>query len=253
MRALSFGGGVNSTALLLRLLREGEPPDRVVFADTGEEEPRTIAYIEQRVRPFCAERGVPFDVVTAGKGRMVDYYAARRVVPSVMRRDCTSKFKVDPIKRHLKALRAPGEEVVMLVGIAHDEAHRMRPADAAWLRHDYPLVRWRMGRADCEAEIARAGWPSPGKSGCRGCPFAGRRGLLRLLQEDPQEFARWRAMEEGGSRYPDITLVPGVRLGWLERGEREQARLDAFEGGECMAGACILDPEEPTGEERAGP
>ena len=34
---LSFGGGVNSVALMILLLREGLPLDEAVFADTGGE------------------------------------------------------------------------------------------------------------------------------------------------------------------------------------------------------------------------
>jgi hypothetical protein len=236
-RVLSFGGGVNSTALLLRLVREGRAPDRVVFADTGEEHPRTYAYLG-RVRAFCEERGIPFDVVRSHHGRLVDYYTAARAVPSIQRRDCTTKFKLDPIRRHLRALGY--RRVVMLLGIAWDEAHRVSRSPRAWIEHDYPLVEWRMDRAACEAEIAAAGWPSPGKSGCRGCPFAGRNGLLALLREDPDDFERWRRMDETARRANRrISLVPGLSLNRLaghpEEGERA---LDYWHGGECLGGAC---------------
>lgn len=246
---LSFGGGVNSVALLLRLVREGTPPDLVLFADTGEEAPETYRYIEDRIRPFCAERGLPFEVVTSGLGRMVDYYAAKGAIPSMMRRDCTSKFKVDPIARRLRALGyGPKKPVRMLVGLAADETHRVNRHSAraaAWRRQEYPLHDlFKMDRAACEAEIAAHGWPSPGKSGCRGCPFAGRKGLLALREQDPDDFDRWRRMEETARALnPRMNLLGSGRtiptlnrlVGHPEEGERA---LDFWQGGDCMAGAC---------------
>lgn len=38
---LSFGGGVNSTALLVGLCSHNKPPSLVLFADTGLELPET--------------------------------------------------------------------------------------------------------------------------------------------------------------------------------------------------------------------
>ena len=38
---LSFGGGINSTALLLEWVEQGKPLDLVIFADTGSEMPET--------------------------------------------------------------------------------------------------------------------------------------------------------------------------------------------------------------------
>ena len=38
---VSFGGGVNSTALLIGLEERDERPDYILFADTGGEKPET--------------------------------------------------------------------------------------------------------------------------------------------------------------------------------------------------------------------
>ena len=52
---LSFGGGVNSAALMVVLLREGLPFDEAVFADTGGEVPETYQYLET-ARQYLADQ-----------------------------------------------------------------------------------------------------------------------------------------------------------------------------------------------------
>lgn len=44
---VSFGGGVNSTALLVGLEEREERPNYIVFADTGGERPGTYAHIKK--------------------------------------------------------------------------------------------------------------------------------------------------------------------------------------------------------------
>jgi 3'-phosphoadenosine 5'-phosphosulfate sulfotransferase (PAPS reductase)/FAD synthetase len=48
--ALSLGAGVNSTALLILIEREGLQLDEVVFADTGSERPETYEYIKEWIQ-----------------------------------------------------------------------------------------------------------------------------------------------------------------------------------------------------------
>jgi 3'-phosphoadenosine 5'-phosphosulfate sulfotransferase (PAPS reductase)/FAD synthetase len=43
---LSFGGGVNSVALMIWLVENQQPLDEVIFADTGAEVPETYGYLK---------------------------------------------------------------------------------------------------------------------------------------------------------------------------------------------------------------
>ena len=45
MNILAYGGGTNSTALLIGLHQHGVPVDLILFADTGAEQPHTYKYI----------------------------------------------------------------------------------------------------------------------------------------------------------------------------------------------------------------
>ena len=45
MNVISYGGGVDSTAMLVGLYQRGVPVDLILFADTGGKLPETCAYL----------------------------------------------------------------------------------------------------------------------------------------------------------------------------------------------------------------
>lgn len=46
MKIVTYGGGTNSTAMLIGLMKQGIIPDRILFSDTGGERPDTYAFID---------------------------------------------------------------------------------------------------------------------------------------------------------------------------------------------------------------
>ena len=50
---VSYGGGVNSTALLIGLHQHRIPVDLILFADTGAEHPHTYAYLDINHGPLA--------------------------------------------------------------------------------------------------------------------------------------------------------------------------------------------------------
>ena len=55
---VSYGGGANSTALLIGLHQHRIPVDLILFADTGAEHPHTYAYLEVMDR-WLKDHGMP--------------------------------------------------------------------------------------------------------------------------------------------------------------------------------------------------
>ena len=70
MNIVSYGGGANSTALLIGLHQHRIPVDLILFADTGAEHPHTYAYLNIMDR-WLKERGMPpiYPCVQAHPGR----------------------------------------------------------------------------------------------------------------------------------------------------------------------------------------
>lgn len=58
MNIVSFGGGTNSTAMIIGMYRKGIPIDLILFADTGGECPHTYEHIE-RFNEWLEQRGLP--------------------------------------------------------------------------------------------------------------------------------------------------------------------------------------------------
>src|SRR5437867_7821011 len=90
---LSYGAGVNSTALLLFVIENKFPLDYVVFADTGDEMPETYAYIK-KIKKYLKRRNIPFKQVRVrNNDSLSDRCLRRRVIPSQMWRWCTRDLK----------------------------------------------------------------------------------------------------------------------------------------------------------------
>lgn len=59
---VAYGGGVDSTAMIIEMLSRGEVIDQIMFADTGSEKASTTAYVTM-FKAWCETRGVPFEIV----------------------------------------------------------------------------------------------------------------------------------------------------------------------------------------------
>jgi 3'-phosphoadenosine 5'-phosphosulfate sulfotransferase (PAPS reductase)/FAD synthetase len=115
MYVFSCGGGVQSTACLV-LAAQGRIPYRTfIFANVGTlaEDPRTLLYITQTLKPYATAYGIEWiDLQRTRKdGEPVDLYTdlhrpVRAInIPVRMangapgNRNCTVEFKIKPIAR----------------------------------------------------------------------------------------------------------------------------------------------------------
>lgn len=191
-RVVSLSGGKDSTAMLLLLLEKGVDFHSVIFADTGWEFPEMYAHLDKLEQIT----GVP--IVRLSPPRPFDYWLLERPVigrkgenkgkiyrtgngwPSPMRRWCTRE-KISVVNKYLDAIENP----VSLVGIAADEAHRVKVN--AKYPCEYPLIGWDITEADALEICQRHGFDWGGLYGvfkrvsCYCCPLQ-RIGDLRKLR-----------------------------------------------------------------------
>ena len=205
---LSYGGGVNSVALMLLLIQGKQPLDEVVFADTGAEVPETYAYLET-TRKVLSEAGTPFTVLPpAGRhGGLYQTAWHRRVIPSALWRWSTRDFKVSPLHRHY---RRRYERVVQYLGIAYDEIERMKRSPRDDVENVFPLVDAKITRDGCIELIREAGLPVPVKSGCFFCPFNNIDRWGWLYEEHRDLFDKAVALEENSKHFPSQRLTDQV-------------------------------------------
>jgi hypothetical protein len=204
MQLLSLGGGVQSTTLLyMSLLGELPRLDGVIFADTGWE-PTAVYTQAAKLKADCEAAGVPFYLVSEGHIRddalesssrfasMPLYVRNQDGTSSMIRRQCTSEYKIKPINRKVRELlggKTRGKRVDQWLGISMEERLRMRDSRVSYIRLVYPLVEKRMRRYDCLRWLEARGFPAPPKSACIGCPFHSDAQWRDLKRNHPQDFA----------------------------------------------------------------
>jgi hypothetical protein len=259
LRVLSLGAGVQSTTLALMAARgEIEPPDCAIFADTGAEPVAVYQHLDRLTAqlPFAVHR------VMARMGPLGDAVLAayrgettRTASPpfftadpdGMLPRQCTREAKVRPIVAAIRDMlgvvrgaRVPAGIVVeQWLGISTDEAHRMKPAEEAWIANRWPLIEADMSRRACLRWLERAGYPKPVKSACVWCPYHDDAAWRTMKAEQPEDFAvavafdaaiRQGARGMNGTVYLHRSRKPLDQVDlstWAERGQ-----ADLF-GEEC--------------------
>jgi len=160
-RILSFGGGLQTTALAIMVAKGELEVDEVVFADTGAEKPETYWYMEKYIKPI-----VGLTILPSENGGLKAYCERYRIIPSVIDKWCTRIYKVERLE-----LQANGAK--MLVGFSMNEIERSK--NPRLIDREFPLIERRMTDKDCQSIISDFGYPLPLKSSCYFCCNQGKR------------------------------------------------------------------------------
>jgi len=206
MIIVTYGGGTNSTAILVGMYERGEKPDHIIFADTGGEKPHTYNNITE-VNAWCTKVGFP--LITVVKGSMPQQVLDGSLENECLRlgtlpskaygfSQCSQKWKIDPVNKYLVALsKQTGvglENMVRYIGFNMGEIHRYERSESYKAKHinpqRYPLIEWGWGRDECVAAIKRMGLSQPGKSACFFCPSSKKHEIIWLKKEHPDLYAR---------------------------------------------------------------
>jgi hypothetical protein len=154
-----------------------------------------------------------------GEGEIVTRWterpATRAEREGMGRRQCTSEYKLVPIKRKVRELlgaaapdfrRVPrGQVAEQWIGFSTDEITRVSDNNGvSYIRQRYPLLDLGMSRDDCRRWLTARGWGDTAKSACIGCPYHGNAQWRDLRDNSPDEFADAVAFDEairkGGAR-----------------------------------------------------
>jgi 3'-phosphoadenosine 5'-phosphosulfate sulfotransferase (PAPS reductase)/FAD synthetase len=195
---LSYGGGINTTALMILLVRKRMPFDEAVFADTGGELPETYKNVKV-ARRYLKRHGIPLRVVRSKNGTLFETCKKRRVIPSQLWRWSTRDYKITPIHAYYRSLNSNIHEYL---GIAYDEIERIKPSFAPNVTSSFPLVDEKMTREDCVRMIREAGLPVPPKSGCYFCPFNSEDRWKYIWQNHRELYSKAMGLEESSKHFP---------------------------------------------------
>lgn len=195
--ALSLGAGWGSVGMSLLLEKQWQPgfpkPDVAIFADTQAEPPHvyeTLDWLEERVSwPIIR---ATFSDLWTNTWKQIrrevvpdrHHYNTEKMIIDIPvfgsaggmgKRQCTTTYKIDVIKRTLRAhfeLNPPYLRVKQYIGMSLDEVSRMKEAKEKYLTNVYPLIECGFTRQDL-IEFMEEFYPgSPvGRSACFFCPF----------------------------------------------------------------------------------
>lgn len=215
IRSISFGGGVQSTAMLVLAAQGRIDFPLFLMANVGDdsENPATLRYVEEYARPYAAEHGIELVTLDRVKrDKTIETLWTRltrpgsRSLPIPVRmsngapgtRSCTADFKIKVIARELKRRGATAENPATIgIGISVDEIHRANNRRTEpHERITYPLLDLGLRRTDCAHIIRDAGLPVPPKSSCFFCPFHRPEAWQDMRREQPEEFERACQLED---------------------------------------------------------
>jgi hypothetical protein len=243
---INFGGGLNSTAVIIECRNRGLRPDWILFADTGSEMPGTLDHVE-RMRVWCEGWQ---EVTTVRWIRKEGHHEPLHenclrtgYLPSKAygNAGCTSKWKIQPMEKWRK--QNGFSAGAFAVGYDAGEGRRITsacrrgddPIMTAW----YPLVAWGIDRDGCATICAREGI-TVGKSSCFMCPTLRRNEREALRVDHPDLFDIALKMEDKARAAGNLS----PRISWpmlrdLESSRKTQETIWDIQEDRCHHGGCF--------------
>ena len=218
-RLVCYGGGTNSTALLIECVNRNIKVDVILFADTGGEKPHTYAYIKT-FNKWLLDHNMPEITVVKYKNKHGDLLTLeqdclnRNSLPALAYgfKTCSQRFKGAPQDKFMNNYQPAkdywdtGRRITKLIGFDANESHRIKDYSDKKYTVEYPLVDWDMGREECVEIIEKAGLCQTGKSACFFCP-ATKQTEIRQLKATYPELAK-RAIDI--ENQADTTNIKGL-------------------------------------------
>lgn len=146
MNIVSFSGGKDSTALVLKQIKDGKNFD-TIFCNTSWEHPLTYAYIQEINLKYL---GGNLIILSSDKyNGFADLSLKRKRVPSTMARFCTEELKIFPTLKYIQYLKKQNKKVFLYQGIRADESFKRSLMKRNVFDYDFykctikrPLLNW---------------------------------------------------------------------------------------------------------------
>lgn len=215
---VSFSGGKDSTAMLLRLLELNEQIDEVACCDTYKEFPAMYEHIA-KIKKVVEDKGILFTLLKHERtfDEWMFEYQPKRRTPEIFKarygdakgkgwatfrnRWCTGELKIKFMNRYFKELNKQ-YEVIRYMGIAADEQKRLQRENQQETCYKYPLVEWGWTEADCLSYCYSLGYDWGGlyeqfkRVSCWCCPLQPLDALRTLRKEYPELWEELKDMDK---------------------------------------------------------
>ncbi|MEY8622029.1 phosphoadenosine phosphosulfate reductase family protein [Paraclostridium bifermentans] len=202
----SFSGGKDSIAMVLRLIEENKPLDRVAFIDTelefGEQN-NIIKICERKFKEL--KPGLEFDYIRPVKTFEEYFYTVKKKgkfkgqiygwpFTAGFNSWCNDRLKQRPFRKYQKQF----DNVIIYLGIAADEPKRLKRLEG---NRRAPLAEWGMTEKDCLKYIKEKGFWNPmywkfERLGCYLCPKQNNKSLKVLRRRYPYLWEKMLRMDK---------------------------------------------------------
>lgn len=203
---ISFSGGKDSTAMLLKMIEKGMQIDDIIYCDImatstlGAEYPEMYEYIDKVDKYLLQTIGKKITRIKSNISFEQQFYTIKNRgkykgkiygFPWILGAWCNSMLKVSALDKYLKKQG----DYIIYIGIAYDEPKRFQRLDK---NERAPLYEWKMTEKDCLQYIKEKGLYNPLYDKFRrlGCWFCVKQGLdsLRVIRQDYPEL--WEKLLE---------------------------------------------------------
>lgn len=210
----AYGGGTDSTAMLIGMCQRMEKVDLNLFADTGGEKPHTYDFI-LTFSEWLVKRGMQQITTVSSVIKLYDDCIARNALPSIAYgfKTCSQRFKLQPQDKYLNNWQPAidawgrGEKITKLIGYEAGEERRAKEFETKKYINRYPLIEWGWDRNKCIEVIKSVGLELPGKSACFFCPSSKAQEVKQLAKQYPSLAQLAIAMEDNAT---NLTTVKGL-------------------------------------------
>jgi 3'-phosphoadenosine 5'-phosphosulfate sulfotransferase (PAPS reductase)/FAD synthetase len=209
---VSFSGGKDSTAMLLRLIEEKKPIDAIIYFDCGSFEwPQMSEHIK------LVEKNTGKQIIKIHSHKDFLELASKLQPnnkeingwPTPMMRWCTM-IKINMIRQTLR----PYRPYIQYIGFSSDENDRVLKASASgsssqkvkFFKNRFPLVEWNMKESDCLKYCKDHGYHWDGlydnfsRVSCWCCPLQNNTDLFKLCKKYPE---MWKKLKQWDALMPD--------------------------------------------------
>lgn len=214
---VSFSGGKDSTAMLLRGLEIGMRIDEVVYCDTTMEFPAMEEHVK-KIKNIVETNGITFTTLKSEKHfryYLLEYQPKRRQKTiekiggnpkgfswaGTRTRWCTNKLKTEVIRKYKRDL-SNKYEIIEYVGLAYDEQYRLAREINKNKNKRYPLVDWKWTESDALKYCYEHGFDWDGlykifsRVSCWCCPLQSLHDLKGLWKNFPDLWSELLELDE---------------------------------------------------------
>lgn len=238
---VSYGGGVNSTAMLIGMVKHNIKPTDILFADTGAEQEETYAYVKHfsewlTMRGFPEIKTVKYKTKHGEELTIVQDIKNNKTIPSIAFgwKTCSQKFKIQPQAKYIDMVYGNDIHIWHYIGFDAGESERQLENPIKHHSNTYPLIIWGWDRAKCKEIIIEAGLCVPPKSSCFCCPNMKKHEILALPDNLKEEV---KAIEANATKLSELKGL-GRTYSWTDLINADESQHKLFDDLEMFRMPC---------------